>query len=70
MQSESKKLTRLRALLVRARHELACLRCGNNSLGVSAGGSVTNRMECPECHGEFRNPDTIALLTALVEHEQ
>jgi hypothetical protein len=29
-----------------------------------------SRGTCPECRGEFRNPDTIALLTALVEREQ
>jgi len=62
--SDSQQDVRLRALLVRARHELACQRCQNDPRGVSVGGLLD---ECPECHGEFRNPDTIELLTVLVE---
>ena len=51
-------------LLNAAKLELSCPRCLNK-------GSVMTRDgldECPECHGEKRNPSTIELLDALVDH--
>lgn len=53
-------------MLQLARNELACERCGNRRAIMTAGGGLSSIVECPECHGNQRNPHTIALLEALV----
>lgn len=54
-------------LLTRTTHQLACPRCLNNPRGVT---TAHGRDECPECHGNLRNVDLIALLGMLVARAQ
>lgn len=57
----------LQCLFTRASLALACPACMNNPRGIT---TIGGQDECPQCAGNHRNKDLIALLAALVAAEQ
>lgn len=55
----------LQAFLASAALELSCPACRNAGY-VWTG--YDEKDECPACHGDKRNPATVALLTVLTAH--